>query len=42
MAELGTLGRHSLRLEKMDTEKLCIFGLNLKLLSLQAVHVEVG
>ena len=27
----NVLGRHSLRLEKMDTEKLCIFRLNLKL-----------
>ena len=37
----NVLGRHSLRLGEMDTEKLCIFRLNLKLLALQAVHVEV-
>ena len=27
----NVLGRHSLRLGEMDTEKLCIFRLNLKL-----------
>ena len=38
----NVLSRHSLRLENMDTEKLCIPLEFETLLALQAVHVEVG